>query len=478
MKKRLLSFILAVLLLFLLLAPFCAFALVSSDEDELSLLQEGDFEIETSNKVSYNAPSGSIIKTVEEHIYEELLNVSSSINITIYRISTDDVGALLANVINDNADLFYVSSSYRFSYLTGSNVVTSIIPYYAMSYNEIQQAKEIFNNGANKALSVVDNSMSDIQKALVIHDYICDLAAYPKDAEINDKEIYHSAYGLFCDGNVVCAGYTLAYSYLMHMLGIECEYVSSNDMAHAWNRVKIDSKWYNADLTYDDYNFYEGLNTYGSVHHNYFLKSDSYFEGESGLYHYDASTHDLCSAFSTDLDESFWDDVNSRIFVLDGDYYYLNPNFSSRRAYLTKRTPAGEENTIGSYFSSASLTYTNYAYDSSGALHQISNPELLVRLAYLDNRFYIIAGNSLYSQHLSGKRYNITSISYYPTGLSVRNNNIVYNIYADNSSYELDKLEFFKNNITTSKGGYNNYADINNDLYVNAKDYLYINNFS
>ena len=475
MKKhiKITSLLISILLIAAMLSSGdFAYAFMNYEEGELSLLQEGDFDIEISEKHS----DGALFQSAEEKIYQGLSELSSSINIYTNRIPLSDAGALLSNVINDHPDLFYVSSSYRTSSLSGSSYVYNIIPYYTMSKAEIEDAREIFNSGVDNALSQVDSSMNDMQKALTIHDYMCDRAIYPVlgNNDEYDKDIYHSAYGFFLDGNIVCAGYTLAYSYIMHELGIECEYVSSAGMRHAWNKIKINGNWYNIDLTYDDLDFFSGLNTYGSMHHCFFLKSDSYFSGALGLYHYDGKTYDSASASSTDMDDYFWDDVNSRIYVLNGDYYYINPDFDDFSAYLTKRTVEGNETNIGKSYSSATLSATMQAYDSSGNIQGREYDVILIRLAYLDGRFYIASNKSLYSQLLNGKRYTITTLSYYPIGLSVRDNNIVYNLYADSDSYVFDKMEFFENNITTPKGKYNNYADINNDSFVNAKDYAMI----
>ena len=249
MKKKASVFISFLLVAAMLWSPFFAFAVTRSEEGEMPLLQEGDFELETTEKFSDNALGDTRIEIINNTIHNALLDVSEQIYVKQYFIPINDVGAILSNIINDNPDLFYVSSTYRVRYTSGSNYATYIIPYYSMTKDEIEDAKEIYYSGVQEALSVVDDSMSDMQKALVIHDYICDLAAYPDITNNENKEIYHSAYGFFYDYNIVCAGYTLVYSYLMHELGIECEYVTSSGMEHAWNKIKINGKWYNADLT-------------------------------------------------------------------------------------------------------------------------------------------------------------------------------------------------------------------------------------
>ena len=44
--------------------------------------------------------------------------------------------------------------------------------------------------------------------------------------------------------------YTLAYLRLMQEMGVPCIYVSGEE--HAWNMVKLRSRWYSVDVTWDD----------------------------------------------------------------------------------------------------------------------------------------------------------------------------------------------------------------------------------
>jgi len=58
--------------------------------------------------------------------------------------------------------------------------------------------------------------------------------------------------------------------------GLESKIISgkANEVAHAWNLVKIDDKWYNIDLTWDD----PITNTGEQVlRYNYFLKNQDGF---------------------------------------------------------------------------------------------------------------------------------------------------------------------------------------------------------
>jgi transglutaminase/protease-like cytokinesis protein 3 len=50
----------------------------------------------------------------------------------------------------------------------------------------------------------------------------------------------------------VCAGYADTFRYLCRVSGVKCEYITNKDQSHAWNLVKIGSKWYHYDVTWND----------------------------------------------------------------------------------------------------------------------------------------------------------------------------------------------------------------------------------
>ena len=78
---------------------------------------------------------------------------------------------------------------------------------------------------------------------------------------------YYSADGVLLKGTGVCQSYSLAYQLLLDEIGIENQVISSREMDHAWNLVKLDGAWCHVDCTWDDPNeggmenqFYFGMN--------------------------------------------------------------------------------------------------------------------------------------------------------------------------------------------------------------------------
>ena len=65
----------------------------------------------------------------------------------------------------------------------------------------------------------------------------------------------------------VCTGYTCLFLKFCRITGIKAQYLSSNALNHAWNRVMIDGVWYDIDVTWDDLSLYGDYNIY----YTYFL---------------------------------------------------------------------------------------------------------------------------------------------------------------------------------------------------------------
>lgn len=104
--------------------------------------------------------------------------------------------------------------------------------------------------------------MSDAAKARQYHDWLMDhcLTGNPNNPECH---LYSSVF-LSCGlgirgtekGEAVCSGFAKAYTMLLHASGIESYVVGERAkveglMAHAWNLVKLDGKYYHCD-TYKD----------------------------------------------------------------------------------------------------------------------------------------------------------------------------------------------------------------------------------
>lgn len=470
-SKKAIAVILCVVML--IITPISVLAFPNKQECTAKLLQAGDFDI----IYDYDGPKQGSLFGVATHdenmtdverklstrIYNALINCQSSISFTFDYVNPDWMMTMYSNVINDHPELFYVSHNYAVDYSVFGGYATTVYPKYVMAKSEIENAKNIFNAGVEKALATVDSSMDDMQKAMTIHDYICENATYDENGDMA-----HSAYGFFSTGHIVCAGYALSFSYLMNKLGVPCEMVTSRKMNHGWNVVKINGNWYHVDCTWDDNGSgSHALKSDGRVGHYYFLRSLEFMAStRDGI-----DTFDDCDATDKTYDSgAWWTNVNTNIYTKNGYYYYLYNDKSIQAVFLRKRSRTGSESNLSRARFKCGTTQTQND----------------AKLTFLDDNFYIYAIDGIHCVSKDGKRTStVMSFSSTPGGIGSENGKLTYEVSGDFDNFRtIDRLSLFKNAITTDKyyneylnyyiPNYNGYVDMNNDGYVNAKDYSLI----
>lgn len=184
-----------------------------------------------------------------------------------------------------------------------------------------EETAEILNTVNGKIAeidSLITEDMSDLQKALAIHDYFVYRFEYDYDNYMNGTipaESYQCI-GLLLNGTGVCQAYALAYEYFMERVGVECYYTGSSAMNHAWNIINIDGQYYHVDCTWDD----PVYDRFGQVSHEHFLVSDEAMQNSREHYGWDR-TDLVCD--DTQYDNAYWTEIDSQI-IQDGEReYYL-----------------------------------------------------------------------------------------------------------------------------------------------------------
>lgn len=121
---------------------------------------------------------------------------------------------------------------------------------HAYTKDEISKISEELKAIKNKLN--INDSLSDVEKIKLYHDYIVENTTY--DIERSDHGIvnYKSdiAYGPLFDGYAICGGYSDLMALFLSDMNIKNFRVSSN--IHVWNAVYINGNWLNLDLTWDD----------------------------------------------------------------------------------------------------------------------------------------------------------------------------------------------------------------------------------
>lgn len=163
----------------------------------------------------------------------------------------------------DGDALIYGFAGCRLSYSNAGYIQ------YTMSYHSDAEQEAKLTAAVAEAMTTLQlNGLSEAKKIIKIHDYICNHVDYAYNSK--EEQIY-TAYGALCTGKAVCQGYAVLFYRLCKEAGLSVRIISGtgNGGAHAWNIVRIGSKYYNVDCTWD------GQNT--ATYNDFLLKSEADF---------------------------------------------------------------------------------------------------------------------------------------------------------------------------------------------------------
>lgn len=378
--------------------------------------------------------------TFENYLVEKLKLQTVQIDISNYEILTSKVYDAFSAVLNNHPELYYVDTYLKWTYNPSTNVVTGL----TITYRDYD--KVAINAETDKVLALIDESMTDLEKVIVIHDYLCINVEYAYEDYLagtvsNDA---HSLKGALLDKTAVCDGYASAFQYFMSLLNIPCNFISgtSEGVGHAWNQVCLNGKWYLVDVTWDDPTW----DNYGHTGHDYFLKSADDFENHS----WKVSDYETCNSQIYNL--AFWSDVNTQLIWNKGEWYYINSegNLYKHNFSTDSLTDAGTFiKSLGSkwfvFGSTSSYYIENYSkiamkngflyYSQPSGIYKCnfdgSKAEQLIEADTTNGYVYgmMVRGNTLYYQ-ISQKPYikqrNIfeNSLEKLSQSISVSNSNI------------------------------------------------------
>ena len=214
---------------------------------------------------------------------------------------------------------FYCDSSYKdclsdIESLSKNNTEFSNINQLVNSFNEFATITSSYENGRidvkinkkytdeeietiskeiDKLIDGLDiNNVQDVkEKIKIFHDYIVSTNTYDTTREQTGESDYRSdsAMGTLFQGYSICSGYSDTLSIFLDKINVE-NYKIAND-SHVWNIIKLDDKWYNIDLTWDDPVTNTGEQI---VSHDYFMiDTIELAEKKDGKHSFDATIYNF-----------------------------------------------------------------------------------------------------------------------------------------------------------------------------------------
>ncbi len=266
--------------------------------------------------------------SLEEYLIAEIQKCETSIDISSYYLKPEKINDIASFIYDNSPELFHVA---RFGYTTVFGYILTINPEYSCTADEYQEMLAECDAVADRMLAdIKDNdNLSDVEKALLLHDRIALNCAYDYDNYLNGTipDDSYSMYGILVKGVGVCQGYAESYLYLLRQIGIHSYLAESDILNHAWNVVTIDGEEYHVDITWDD----PVYDITGRVKHTNFLRSSD------GIYATGHEADDYVSTpTSTKYDDYFWQNSVAAFQLVGDEIYYIDENDSYLKKYSDK----------------------------------------------------------------------------------------------------------------------------------------------
>ncbi len=240
-----------------------------STEEELEDLKEQRYIDSFSTFFSNESiPETIYWQEVERILYEKMKNREEKIRINYIGGDTSDqmkkIKECIDKVFNNDHYIYYNYAGMSYGY--GGYINDGIQIKIDIKYRTTKTEEEFVDRKVKNILSeIIKPSMSDREKVKAVHDYIV------LNTEYDLSYSNYTAYEALNEGKTVCNGYSLLGHRMLNEIGIPTRILSSKDMNHAWNLVKLGGQWYHMDITWDD----PVPDIKGRVLYNYYLLTDT-----------------------------------------------------------------------------------------------------------------------------------------------------------------------------------------------------------
>lgn len=408
-------------------------------------------------------------EAVVEYIADAIEDTKTTVDgMAQYGVKPEELSEVFNLALAKNYELAYTYDWIRIegSYMiNGSGNITQFPIKYDFDNKttnaEVKERYAKVDAQLDKIEALVDDSWSDLDKILFVHDYIVENVSYDwsgfTTGDLEDAQF--SLYGALIDKKVVCEGYSKLFMVMMHRLGYESVLVVSDEKAHMWNMVKLNGSWYHVDCTHDD-PIMSGADTdlKGRVGHTYFLLSDSAI-ADNKHYPWNAG---VPSCTSTLYDNWKYADSKSKFIPLDDYWYYSDPTNGDNLVKRSKSdvvTVLSKNGAYGLAEIDGRIYYTDkyrkdiyrYYNGTTTLVYTLNNDKYISCMGLTGNQMEIAvfdsSNNYSWIKMYVGNDYSLTSNTNY--------NSVVSNVKVSNNTANTVKLSW---NAASNATGYKIYV--------------------
>jgi|GEM_PF-5169772 len=304
------------------------------------------------------------------YVYNHLENWDTEFDISYYN---SDVLEKLQDI--SKKDDYLARSISRLVYERVGNRATIKV-----TYKTTKEQEEYINSELTRIVNSISSpNMSELEKIKAINKYLIDRYDYDKSLKSNN------VYSALTTGKTICQGYAMTAYKMLNLVGIENRIIIGDldGVAHGWNLVKLNGKWYHLDITNND-----------AVGKNkFFLKNDKTLK--SFDFNWEAKDYPACDenyedilsvssqygqsslGYKSDVDGKWFFKTDSWYFIKNTGSYATGWNIIDNKWYYLGSSGAMQTGWInydqkwyycyyGSGFMAVNTTIDRYKIDSSG----------------------------------------------------------------------------------------------------------------
>lgn len=210
------------------------------------------------------AVESGVASSVEEYYYDHLPEDYHEAyrEIYVHLMKNEDSGSFMTSitaedfwrvyyaVLADHPEIFWIGTSAQVEESALSGKVISYEFEVTVPLESRASMRESLEAAADECISQISQDATAYQKIKFVYEYLIRTVDYNSGSQdsqnIQSALLYHSS---------VCAGYSKAFAYILHRMGLFCTYITGTIKGggdHGWNMTRIDGQYYYVDVTWGD----------------------------------------------------------------------------------------------------------------------------------------------------------------------------------------------------------------------------------
>lgn len=209
-------------------------------------------------------------REIYDLLYKGVTSREEEIDVSAYKRTKDQIYGIWRAMMFDHPE-FHWCNYYHFSYTFvrneqgGPQIIQGVFPQYWIDEQEQQRRQAEIDAVVPSYFAGITDETGDFEAALQVYinmakemDYdsiALDRQKKQRSADTGKPDELRNLYGALVQKKSVCAGYAIAYQYLLQKLGIEAITVTGDCIEggpHAWNIINMEGKYYHVDVTWGD----------------------------------------------------------------------------------------------------------------------------------------------------------------------------------------------------------------------------------